>query len=641
MKKKLQSNMIYVYILSLIIIIIGAYILNVYFTYEKYDRYVNDIILNDLENSPINLEKYIDGIIGKYFEDEMIQNIRGESFINEVFIKKEFDEHVISERDHYKYIEVFAFDISKYPTEISKVYATTMDFFNKNINKNSIVQSAIRKKNGFVSDENFVFSFSEIGNFEVITMVDKSKLIDSNTYLEKKVINLYKIFSKFYNDKKLILMNLKNGKIIYKSSNAFLQISEVNLKNEKFIDDKGILYRDISLDTSSGKIDGLNNKYKMFFSKNKSYNLLFLRVEKQTNPLDIFSGKVSIYNFIIIMMILLLFFLIISESRKLVDLAEFNSILEKKINERTLELTVINRYQKHSLKEARIAKKELSSKNMELLDSMRSLKETQTKLIESEKMASLGSLVAGVAHEINTPIGNSVTASSFIENETAKIKKKLDSGNIKKSELISYFEEVKNSTNILSSSLNRASDLITSFKKIAVDQSSEILETFNIKNYIKLVITSLNHQIKHTNTKILVFGDEDIIINSFPGAYAQIFSNLIMNSLIHGLEKKENGIIQIKIVKYDVDKLKIIYTDNGTGIDKYLIKKVFDPFFTTKRGNGGSGLGLNVIYNLVTQTLKGEINLISEKNAGVEFTIIVPMNYNSNVKKSKKIEVEK
>ena len=250
-------------------------------------------------------------------------------------------------------------------------------------------------------------------------------------------------------------------------------------------------------------------------------------------------------------------------------------------------------------------------------------------MYQSEKMAALGALVAGVAHEINTPIGNSVTAASFIDTETIKIKRKMESGKLKKSELLDFFEEIGNGTVILTSSLNRASDLITSFKKIAVDQSSEVLEKFNINEYLKLVIISLNHSLKHNSHKVIINGGEDIIFNSYPGVYAQIFSNLITNSIIHGLSKQENGIIQINISKIDNDKVKMVYTDNGAGIDKYLIKKVFDPFFTTKRGKGGSGLGLNIIYNLVTQTLKGDIELISEKNMGVEFTIIVPINYNN------------
>lgn len=248
------------------------------------------------------------------------------------------------------------------------------------------------------------------------------------------------------------------------------------------------------------------------------------------------------------------------------------------------------------------------------------LKNTQEELIQTEKMASLGRLVAGVAHEINTPIGVGVTAASHLQKETNNFNKKYLNEDITQSTFEKYVSTSLKSSAIILDNLSRASDLIKSFKQISVDQSSDVIRDFNLKKYMQSIIDSLKPTMKHTDYKVELICDENINIVSNPGVYSQIFSNLIMNTIIHGFEGKKEGTITIKISREAKD-LHIIYMDDGKGMSKEDLSKVFDPFFTTKRGSGGSGLGANIIYNLVTQKLYGTIQAESEPNIGLKFTM--------------------
>lgn len=289
---------------------------------------------------------------------------------------------------------------------------------------------------------------------------------------------------------------------------------------------------------------------------------------------------------------------------------EVNSNLETLVHERTLELTERNA--------------ELKKLNEELEDSMDKLRSTQHQLINSEKMAALGSLVAGVAHEINTPLGVSVTAVSHIEKLNHDNIELLMSGKMTKTDLKKFIMKLNESIDIVNHNLNRASELIKSFKEVAVDQASEELVEFNICDYLNKVLLSLKHEYKRTKHKIKVNCSASLNIKSYPGAYSQIFTNLIMNSLIHGFEDIKEGSIDINIYK-DNSNLLIKYKDDGKGIPENLIEKIFEPFYTTKRNEGGSGLGLNIIHNLVTQKLNGDIKCTSNLNEGIYFEIKIPL----------------
>ncbi|MEP6485750.1 trifunctional serine/threonine-protein kinase/ATP-binding protein/sensor histidine kinase [Microcoleus vaginatus GB2-A3] len=265
----------------------------------------------------------------------------------------------------------------------------------------------------------------------------------------------------------------------------------------------------------------------------------------------------------------------------------------------------------------------VQQRTSELSQTLEDLKSAQNKLVESEKMAALGGLVAGVAHEINTPIGIGITAASLLAEKATKFFEVYSNGQIKRSELEKFLDTAMQSSNMILSNLTRAADLIHSFKEVAVDQSSELKRTFNVKNYLEEILTSLTAKLKRTKHKIHIKCDENIVVDSYPGVVCQIVTNLVLNSLIHAYDGEDEGVLAFDF-KLEGDRLIFEYADNGKGIDPENLSKIFEPFFTTKRGQGGTGLGLHIIYNLVTQKLKGTINCTSQVNKGTKFMIEFP-----------------
>ncbi len=265
-------------------------------------------------------------------------------------------------------------------------------------------------------------------------------------------------------------------------------------------------------------------------------------------------------------------------------------------------------------------------KNVELASALDELKTTQKQLVESEKYAALGSMVAGIAHEVNTPIGNSLMAASILDNATNNFKESFDLGELKKSSLRDYLEKSQSISEILLTNLQRAAELIQNFKQVAVDQTSLEQRRFQVKDYIERILISLVPQIQNTPHQIKVLGDSAIAMQSYAGAFSQIITNLVINSLTHayyGIDKA--GQLQFEITRQD-DKVLITYSDDGKGIPPESLDKIFEPFFTTARDRGGSGLGLHIIYNLVTQNLKGTIVCESTVGVGTKFAIVLPLN---------------
>lgn len=253
------------------------------------------------------------------------------------------------------------------------------------------------------------------------------------------------------------------------------------------------------------------------------------------------------------------------------------------------------------------------------------LQEAQAHLIQSEKMSSLGSLVAGVAHEINTPVGIGVTAASHLEHESAHFLNMYENGNLTKSAFEEFIKNTNIESKILLANMNKAASLIQSFKKVAVDQSIELIRKFNVKEYIEDLLISLKHKLKSKDISIKINCDEDLVMNSYPGPLSQILTNLIINSFIHGFDDYNKGEINISVIQKNRDIVDIVYTDNGVGIPEDVILKVFDPFFTTKRNNGGTGLGLHLVFNIVNSTLNGTITCHNIKPHGVEFHMRLPI----------------
>ena len=285
------------------------------------------------------------------------------------------------------------------------------------------------------------------------------------------------------------------------------------------------------------------------------------------------------------------------------EIKNLNKSLENKIHKRT---------------------NQLQNSNIELTQTISNLKQTQNKLIESEKMASLGGLVAGVAHEINTPVGIGLTGITHLLEITKNIRKEYHNERVTEEDFSNFLKQSEELSTMINTNLCRTAQLVQSFKQVAVDQTSEEKRNFNLYSYLQKIIYSLNSVTKKTNLSIKVNCDKELTINSYPGAYSQIVTNFIINTIWHGYKEKEKGIITIDILKQDTS-LIFIYKDNGVGISKKNLPKIFDPFFTTSRENGGTGLGLNVIYNIVTSNLKGTIECKSVYTKGVEFYIVVPL----------------
>ena len=251
------------------------------------------------------------------------------------------------------------------------------------------------------------------------------------------------------------------------------------------------------------------------------------------------------------------------------------------------------------------------------------LKEALRELMDKEKLASLGSLVSGVAHEINTPLGVALTAASYLESTNRESKKLLLEENMTRNDFQHYMEVSEETSLIINTNLQRAAELIKSFKMISVNQNIEGKSTFDLSDYLQSVILSLKHEYKNSNIQIQIHSDQKCMINSYSSAYFQIFTNLIMNSITHGFKDKSTGAIDITLNKTEKE-LTVIYTDNGSGISQDIIHRIYEPFFTTNRNFGGSGLGLSIVYNIVTGTFGGKIVCESIPDKKTSFTINIP-----------------
>lgn len=293
----------------------------------------------------------------------------------------------------------------------------------------------------------------------------------------------------------------------------------------------------------------------------------------------------------------------------------FNNMLTQ-IESRDIDLEAARAELELRIEQADIA-------NAELEDALSRLRETQEQLVNNEKMASLGGLVAGVAHEINTPVGVGVTAASTLREDTKATTELYETGELTNSALKRYFSTCMQATEIILGNLQRAADLIHSFKQVAVDQTSSEYRMFELKRYIDETLLSLKPKLRSTDLKVDVECDPNLAINSVPGAMSQIITNLVMNSVQHGFDEGDKGNLRI-VVEEQPSKILIHYSDDGKGMPAEVVKKVFEPFFTTRRGSGGSGLGMHIVFNLVTQQLKGKVEVKSTLGQGTTVEIAFP-----------------
>ncbi|GJJ05623.1 hypothetical protein RugamoR64_61610 [Duganella rhizosphaerae] len=274
-------------------------------------------------------------------------------------------------------------------------------------------------------------------------------------------------------------------------------------------------------------------------------------------------------------------------------------------------------------REIRRAKEALEEQNAALESALTSLKDAQGELVRQEKLASLGRLVAGVAHEINTPLGICVTATSHLVEELKLTREDMAAGTLDEDGLNQFFDIISQSLRIMTTNTQRAAALVRSFKQVAVDQSSDDIRSFNLRKYLDEVLLSLQPKLKGKPIAVEIDCDEHINMASFPGAVSQILTNMVVNSLVHGFEEGQSGKIRIA-GKVDGDFVDFEYSDDGAGMDSSTLAQLFDPFFTTKRGSGGSGLGAHILYNLVTGALGGTIKVVSAPGMGLHYKLRFP-----------------
>lgn len=292
-------------------------------------------------------------------------------------------------------------------------------------------------------------------------------------------------------------------------------------------------------------------------------------------------------------------------------LQDANEYLEQRIVERTEDYLAANQ--------------ELQATNIELSEALNNLKRAQQKLVQSEKLASLGSMISGMAHEINTPVGIVITSVSYLAREMKALRKKYDGGSLSRRELTEFFSEQDEILHIIENNLERTDQLIKSFKRISADQITDEKQLFDLKDYLKELIGSLEPLLKKGPYPITVSCSDNVKIRSYPGAFAQIVTNLINNSILHGFTTGLPGTMTLD-VSLKEDTLRIAFEDDGMGMVSTVRENIFDPFFTTKRGaEGGMGLGLHLVYTTVTQTLGGEIECFSEPGQGTRFVLLIPI----------------
>lgn len=284
----------------------------------------------------------------------------------------------------------------------------------------------------------------------------------------------------------------------------------------------------------------------------------------------------------------------------------------------------------YDITDRKAAESAMNQAREEAEQALADLREAQESLIQAETMASLGQLVAGVAHEINTPIGIGLTAASHIGEQAQALRDRFAGNTLRRSDFLEFLDGLSESSRLLMANMDRAASLVQSFKQVAVDQSSGDRRVFELGGYIRELLFSLRPRLKRTNLKVAVECDDELTMDSFPGALGQVLTNLVINAVVHAygdgerLSETPSGTIRITAQPDGADKVRIDFIDDGAGIAPEHLSKVFDPFFTTKRGQGGSGLGLHIVFNTVTGPLGGTVSVQSWPGQGTRFTILLP-----------------
>jgi signal transduction histidine kinase len=270
------------------------------------------------------------------------------------------------------------------------------------------------------------------------------------------------------------------------------------------------------------------------------------------------------------------------------------------------------------------SQQELVRRNNLLSDALENLSTAQAELVRTAKMSALGSLVAGVAHELNTPLGISLLVASGLEEQTNAFSAEMQKG-LTRSALQAFVVSTQESADVLLRSLRRAADLVSSFKQVAVDQTSEKRRQFRLDDTVAEILRTLGPSIRSSTHTVENSIEPQLQLESYPGALGQVLTNLVMNTFRHAFDGRSKGHVHIHAKPFGQNKVELTVRDNGHGIPAAHLDRVFDPFFTTKLGQGGSGLGLNIVFNLVQDVLGGTIRVDSVEGEGTCFTLVLPL----------------
>jgi len=266
----------------------------------------------------------------------------------------------------------------------------------------------------------------------------------------------------------------------------------------------------------------------------------------------------------------------------------------------------------------------LSALVQNFAEQYRQLQTAKDAMVESEKLASLGSLVAGVAHEVNTPLGIGIMAMSTLNDQAQALQKRVDSGAIKRSEMTLALSELQDLSATALRSLNKAAELVRSFKQVSADQVSEARREFALDEELRHIVVSLRHLTKRPGVTLTLAECGGIRMNSFPGALSQVVTIFVVNAYNHAFEGRESGAVTICCDEEGEVGVTIRVCDDGSGIPADHLERIFDPFFTTKRGSGGTGLGLSIAYNLARTSLGGLVTVRSAPGGGACFSLAIP-----------------
>lgn len=301
-----------------------------------------------------------------------------------------------------------------------------------------------------------------------------------------------------------------------------------------------------------------------------------------------------------------------------------NNISEriKKVVE-TQKLEVELKERKRREGELREIQSKLEYSNKQLSVLLEDLKNTQAQLVQSEKMAALGELVSSIAHEVNTPLGIGLTGSTHLVDEVNKVETLYQEQQMGRDDFELFLKNSHNISELIEANLRKAFSLIKNFKTMAVDQASGERRSFNLKEYTEDILSNLNPKLKKTRHTITINCSNELSVHSYPGYYSQIITNLVMNSIKHAFEEDTLGEINIGLNESS-NHVLLKFSDNGNGIPEKVQKHIFEPFFTTKRHEGGSGLGLHIVYSIVVNKLKGKVWCESEVGKGTSFMIEFP-----------------